>query len=365
MGCGIQALVLVHRGLDHVHLYYPGAFCFQLCAKKAADIPVEKNYKVRKMDAPFRILVYAIAAILLIMIFLNYVVPYFLQAQDVEKEIGTLLTKAEFSLGKYKSASIQLAAGAVLKEAIFNSSNRVVGFRCNSAELCLDFVSYKNGRLSVNKGIKTTASARCAYAHDLFTCKIYFGKEPAQLALKALQIKDIIDLGKNENIANFTVKNTGKDEARDVKATAKIYKRYYADYEWHKEFVRQNEKLLGNIGSGSEINAEIELLIEESGNYALEIIASAEDAGFDSVEKTFEAIGAASLCNATSQEGFASYNSETGKCRKRSFCSGCFYAYECRGAWEEAKGAEKTFESAEPGFAYEITDAIDGACSDA
>lgn len=314
------------------------------------------------MDTVFKMLVSAIAAIALIMVLLNYILPYFLQTQDVEKEISTLLTKAEFSPGKYKSASIQLTSGANFRAGNFDSDNRSTAFSCNSAELCLDYLSYDERKINVKRNIQATVSARCSYAHDLFTCKIYFGKEPAQLEIREVQIKESIDLGENENIAQFAVKNTGNDEARNAKATARIYKRYFADSEWKKEFVRQNEKDLGNIDAGGEINAEIELPIEESGTYAVEIIAGAEEAGFDSVEKTFEAIGAASLCRATSQEGYATYNSELGKCRRKSLCSGCFYAFECRDAWMAAK-AGRTFESAEPGFAYETTEAFDGICT--
>ncbi|MBI2529514.1 MAG: hypothetical protein HYW05_00010 [Candidatus Diapherotrites archaeon] len=313
------------------------------------------------MDTAFKMLVSAIAAIALIMVLLNYILPYFLQTQDVEREIGVLLTEAEFSPGKYKSASIQLTSGANLRAENFDSDNRSVAFSCNSAELCLDYISYDEREMKVKRNILTTASARCAYAHDLFTCKIYFGKEPAQLEIREAQVKESIDLGKSENIAKFVVKNTGDVEARNVKATAKIYRRYFADFEWKKEFVRQNEKTLGNIDAGAGLNAEIELLIGESGNYAVEIIASAEDAGFDSAEKTFEAIGAINLCNATTQEGYATYNSESDKCRRKSFCNSCTYAFECRDAWK-VKSAGKTFESAEPGFAYEIREAFDGIC---
>ena len=313
------------------------------------------------MDTVFKMLVSAVAAIALIMVLLNYILPYFLQAQDVEKEIGVLLTEAEFSPGKYKSASVQLAGGANLRAENFDSDNRSVAFSCNSAELCLDYISYDEREMKVKRNIQTTASARCAYAHDLFTCKIYFGKEPAQLEIREAQVKESIDLGKNENTASIIVKNTGNDAARNAKATAKIYRRYFADFEWKKEFVRQNEKALGNINAGSEINAEIDLPIEESGNYAVEIMASAEDAGFDSAEKTFEAIGAIDLCNATTQEGYATYNSELDKCRRKSLCENCAYAFECRDAWK-AKSAGKAFESAEPGFAYEMGEAADGAC---
>ncbi len=313
------------------------------------------------MDAVFKMLVSAIVAIALIMVLLNYILPYFLTVQDVEREIGVLLTEAEFSPGKYKSAGIQLSAGANLMAENFDSDNRSTAFSCNSAELCLDYISYDERKLAVKKNIQTTVSARCSYAHDLFTCKIYFGKEPAQLEIKGVQIKESRDLGKNENIAGFTVKNTGNDEARNARATAKIYRRYFADFEWKKEFVRQNERDLGNIDAGAELNAEIELLVEEEGNYAVEITASAEEAGFDTAEKTFEAIGAANLCNATSQEGYATYNSELDKCRRKSFCENCAYAFECRDAWK-AKSAGKTFESAEPGFAYEMSEAADGAC---
>lgn len=313
------------------------------------------------MDTVFKMLVSAIAAIALLMVFLNYILPYFLTVQDVEKEIGVLLTEAEFSPGKYKSASIQLTSGASLNAGNFDSDNRSTAFSCNSAELCLDYLSYDERKINVKRNIQTTVSARCSYAHDLFTCKIYFGKEPAQLEIREVQIKESIDLGKNENIAQFAVKNTGNDGARNAKATARIYKRYFADSEWKKEFVRQNEKDLGNIDAGSEINAEIELPIGESGTYAVEIIASAEDAGFDSAEKTFEATGSVNLCKATSQEGFAAYNPELGKCREKSFCENCTYAFECRDAWK-AKSAGKAFESAEPGFAYETTEAADGVC---
>ena len=313
------------------------------------------------MDSVFKMLVSAIVAIALIMILFNYILPYFLQTQDAEKELGKLLTEAEFSPGKYKSAGIQLASGASLNAENFDSDNRSTAFSCNSAELCLDYISYDEREMKVKRNIQTTASARCAYAHGLFTCKIYFGKEPAQLELAGVQVNEKIDLSKNENIASIIVENTGRDEARNAKATAKIYRRYFADFEWHKEFVRQNERALGNIAAGSEINAEIELLIEESGTYAVEIIASAEDAGFDGMEKTFEAIGIASLCKAASQESYASYNSAADKCRRRSFCESCFYAYECRDAWKE-ENAQKEFESGEPDFAYELTDAVDGVC---
>src|SRR3989338_10408350 len=150
------------------------------------------------MDTVFKMLVSAIVAIALIMVLLNYILPYFLQTQDVEREIGVLLTEAEFSPGKYKSANIRLTSGANMRAENFDSDNRSTAFSCNSAELCLDYISYDERKLTVKKNIQTTASARCAYAHGLFTCKIYFGKVPAQLEIKEARVAETLDLGKNE-----------------------------------------------------------------------------------------------------------------------------------------------------------------------
>ena len=88
------------------------------------------------MEGPFKLLVYAIAALVLIGVFLMFVAPLFFTMPNLANIIFKSMDDAETGLGKSFTTEVIVNAGTGFKGETFDTRRRNVIFSCNSAQLC-------------------------------------------------------------------------------------------------------------------------------------------------------------------------------------------------------------------------------------
>ncbi|GEM_PF-1806120 len=250
-------------------------------------------------QAPFKLLILAVIAIAVVLLFLTQFTPFFAWKEKPERVVKKQLKIAETQLGHFASQKTVFPAGYTVKALPFESSDRSIVFRCNSSlyccpegEKCEKAIEWDNtGKrrfFSFKESKPVTVSGRCRYK-DLYICRVYIGNKPAQVDIKDLKLDaQDLDLAKNNKInAEFEVENTGDKDMTTVQAIARVYKIISKnELETKRELKKEYSTEFG-LGKGEKHTGKLGIKIEENGKYEVEITFQEKEDETNYETKTF------------------------------------------------------------------------------
>ncbi len=297
------------------------------------------------MGGPFKLLVYAVAAMAIIALFFTYILPLFFQSGNPTAVLNNNLSVAETTLGKSVTGAI-LFDEMSFSGATFDADNRSVAFECNSAAICCNLrergeectqkIEWDERRIKIKEPMEIETTVRCSYEHTLFVCKIYFGKKPAQIVIADASIKEMVDLDEEKAELSLTVENSGAIPVFFGSIKAEVYERHLEDGQWKRRYIGDAlvEEQFEGIEPGGRLEKETQISVPYPGKYDVELMVKGDNAGFESRELSFEAVGG----NRCMAERCDSPTLEFGKCKTRCHCVNCLLSRKCE---EDVKNAIK------------------------
>ncbi len=296
------------------------------------------------MPLGFKLLVFAIAAVLLLAIFYTFIAPLFFPGTNTIAEIEKSLKNAETGLGEGFGKQLTFEAGAAVRGVSFDTRTRNVVFSCNSAALCCpkgekcsDAIEWSERRVIFREAITVETTARCEEQAGLFACKIYFGETPAQVKIAGIEAEQQFDLSMGKPTVVVSVENTGSKEIFQGAVDVKVAQLSLRDGQWQETFIATAGKTenLGGLLPDERKEVAVELNINVDARFKVEVTASGLDAGHDSNTIYFNTSGAASSCAA---EKCDSPQLSAGECTARCYCTGCMLGSDCLQMLREAGG---------------------------
>ncbi len=294
------------------------------------------------MPNPFKLLVMAIAAVLLLMVFFAFIAPLFFPKPDPAEQISLLLLNAETLLGKGSSNTVYFNTGIAFQGISFDNPLRSINFSCNSATICCPkgakcsaAIEWDDRKIifSETRAIETTA--RCERQYGIFTCKIYFGEAPAQIEISNARAEKLFDLSKGKPKIFATLKNSGGQQMLQGAVDVKVAQLVSSNGREDEIPIASPAKTetIGSLDAGKEKEIAIELSVREEGKYKAMLTASGLEAGSDEKSVSFTAKGATEQCIAKRCDAPAA---ATGKCIARCYCSNCLVGSRCVQKLKEA-----------------------------
>ncbi len=289
------------------------------------------------MDTPFKLLVYAIAFVALLWVFFNFMAPLFFRTNEPIAIIGKNLDVAETTLGKGVMETV-IFEQSNFSGLTFDSDNRSVAFECNdetvccylgqSDENCSKQIVWGPRNIEIKEKIDVTITTRCLYENTLFVCKAYFGKEPAQVEIKRADLKETVDLEKENAIIGLSIANTGNVLLLGGEIVADVYERYLEGEQGSRRYIGKASDLVEfeQIEPDKTIDIQVELHnLPYAGLYEVELTVRGHNAGFEKKQLAFEATGNIG-CKET---GCSSPQLEFGNCKTVCSCEECRLSSEC------------------------------------
>ena len=292
----------------------------------------------------FRIFIIAIVVLALLGILLAFL-PMFLPKEDAFALLENNLSGAKINLGKPIFQDISFAQNFSLSGESFDEKNTSVAFECNDARVCCNEndkcgrIEWDSRRIVFNSQKTIKTAARCSVKNDLFECKIFFGKEPAQIIFKKTEIKPEIDLSKEQAVLNIEVQNSGSIEMLSGNIEITVFQKYFENGLWKKSSVEYSSKILplNSMLSGEITRMEIPLDFSD-GTFEINALVSGENAGFDENVLAVTVSGSekclADYCTAPQ----ADYS--TGECKAACHCTGCMFGSSCEEKTKIANAGE-------------------------
>lgn len=287
------------------------------------------------MDAPMKLLVYAIATVAIISLLYIFIFPLAFPAQNSIAMIERSLAASETALGRGFFAEITAGQGNGFTGETFDSGARNVIFNCNSASKCCPqggkcglAIEWNARLVKFNKNTAAMATTRCKKELGLYLCTIYFGEKPAQIKIDSLDAPESVDLGKEPLPFEVVFSNTGEQEAFETEVSVEVFRRYLVQGGWVEEKVESASKAyqFGGLKPGETRAERIIVPLNENGGFKAKIRASGLEAGFDERAVEFSATGVTGQC-------YALYCDQPrlteGKCAARCHCENCLYGSAC------------------------------------
>lgn len=316
---------------------------------------------------PFEVIVYAIAALALLIVFFG-LYQYYFPPQDVRKEIANALELAQTNLYLGKTVSIGPATvekGSAIYKSAFEKEKRSVALECNSEQECCPLGEKCGGKMNwdyetieFKNSATINISARCVMEEKLPVCRVYFGEPPLQAKIKKIALLENTE-GKVK--INVTVANENNNPLGFGVNTLKLYKLVGTNWlETDKNFEAKEAEI---VQPKKDYNFEWEISLIMPGSYKAVFRFEAINAGYDENSINFEVQTGANCRTDESRtaETTAVIDSDPARYREIHYCDGCMQAYECATAWEE-KMPGKGFEPLSPEQAYCIKDSYEGEC---
>jgi hypothetical protein len=320
----------------------------------------------------FKLLVAAVAALLFLYLVFTFITPLFEQKVNLSSASEGILLDAQNNLGKSNSIEVKLKSGQTVNARNLDSISRTVAFTCLGegccpfVENCQKALSVSEEILLVNENIQTTLSARCEQKTGIHACQLYVGNTPAQLEWKNTILPTELSVSAN-NLIHGTLLNTGDLGTENVIITLKLYQKQFTNgFETeNKEF--ENKLTFQELKRKATISFSIPLTVTQPGEYTVFLKATGEEAGTAELSGKLIIIGdAVSNCaRDPSRTENGTYDFSIDKCRKKRFCTGCDFTFECKKEWEKAPVSGNTYyddERGTPDFVYWIYEQKKGEC---
>ncbi len=293
-----------------------------------------------------QILVTAVIAVLFLYLVLTFVFPLFNSAPDLDKAVNPLLNNAQATLGKSETLSTQLKKGQTILAKNFNSPLRSVAFACNSPDCCSYIENCRSPlivtpeRIIINQSIKSQLTARCEPTVGLHACKVYVGNTPAQLEWHSLQIPFALDLTQGTIIeTKGNLLNSGETDSGNITLEMRIIEERLQEGKLQQVEVVKTTQEITSLPAGKNTSISLTAEIKNPGTYTIMVRATAFDGGSAEKKDAITVSGEIqSECRTTISQPQGILDTDTGMCRRKKFCEGCTFAFECRQAWIDKGG---------------------------
>ncbi len=342
------------------------------------------------MNGSFKLLIYAIVAISLIYIISTFVFNQcFFNCSNPVDDISKLLDSSQSELGITRGKKVNFQGDFGVNADIFdigsNSGGRSVVFSCNNPVFCcpkkgndvesecVNKIQWSDRSIFISQSKPIDIFTRCRF-EELFICKIFVGKKPAQFEVET-------SFSKNLNLDLFDyfdgkllIKNSGNVEAIIVDIKADLYQVFFENGKKYRKFVSENnftlypvlEKEVFPFFPGQEQEAPIKVPVIGPGKFELELIVfeRTDETNYFSQTIEFEAIGGSveSSCKVFETETVIRKDYPIdGNCFIEYNCSGCKFGFECQQA-VSALGISVSSEYGDKSFAAEIVPMSDFRC---
>ncbi len=297
----------------------------------------------------FELLVYAIVAVVLILIAITLFNAMF-PKENLLLEIkqGLVTAQTETYLGQ----TIELGQRSVEKEytinkSFFDTSQLSLAFECNNPNLCCirkaeQDINYKCTKavewdytnLTFNFATQAKINLRCIKQDDLPVCRVYFGSKPAQAEVTEINFDQL-----NEIVtATVKAKNSGENNLAQGKMNLVLEK--LVNFEWKEteeefpEQVIETETDPSILMPGQEHSFVWATRITTPGTYRAVFTFEGQNAGFDKNSADFD-VGFNSYCKPLIESTYEVREEDNGLTFKEiKKCGNCNYAYECASAWQ-------------------------------
>ncbi|MEK6941981.1 MAG: hypothetical protein AABW85_03940 [archaeon] len=309
----------------------------------------------------FKLAIFAAVAVLLVYL----VSTFFQQAQkDPIKELKDAVEQAQAKAGIGSTKTITFEKNfAVDAKKVFDTDLRSVSFQCSSEYCANKTIDLSERNFAARQQVQIQFTPRCVFEKNIYNCRIYFGTPPAQLKISGTQLNSNYDLSKDKVELNFSLENTGKQNAANSKIEVKIFrKENFEGNTIENLYSETQEKTAPLIAPQGKEQQFFQLPVTDTGDYSVEITVFGPDSGQDIEKLLFTATGTLESPDCRIGEKMEAFLNETmNKCITRYSCSGCERAGECVQKWTEQK-PETQFQEATKELAYEITEPVNGAC---
>jgi hypothetical protein len=288
------------------------------------------------MDAPFRLLVYSIAALAVIGLFYYLIYPLLLPPENSIEIIEKSLRTSETGNGMSFTSEIFFRDGDGIQGETFDTKTRNVAFQCNGTTYCCPqgtecplAIEWDKRKVEFNKPGFVPVTTRCDTIGGLYACNIYFGNTPAQIEIESLDFPKEADLGQGPLSFSIKIKNTGQQDSNNIKVEVNVFQRYLEEGQWIERPVETGQHIeeLGVLEPEEEIEKTISFGFNQNGEFKAKIKVSGVESGFEEHVKEFRSTGATDKCRAASCEKPEYLG---GKCTARCHCEQCIYGYKCQ-----------------------------------
>ena len=319
------------------------------------------------MPNVFRILIYAVAAIAVLWVFLTYFAPYFFLQEDIAEKMSEGLETAEIQEGNLIKKNFIFKEGDALSAKTFDSSIRNVIFVCNNPSLCCgeiqvcpadspctpDVASCRinitpQRTLSITKNTETEVYFRCVKEYNLFDCKVTFGFRPGELVAETIELKDSYNLDAENPVLNFSIGNSGEIDSYFIGGWVNVYRKEKSGVEiievLHKEHTLD---VVSKIAPGEAGDFSVDLGVNNAGEYIVKARVESDYAGYYYFEREFEVLGNAPPDDCKAFGNPSAAIEEGCYSVTKLPCTGCEYEFQCSAAWRAKGYSDAEIESPE------------------
>jgi len=294
------------------------------------------------MMSSLRLLVYTIAAIAVIALVYQIMLPFIFPTPNNILIIERTLEASETGLGKGFFDEVRVQAGEGFSGETFDKKLRNTAFQCNSAALCCPqteecslTIEWDNRSIKFNEPRTVLVTTRCDLQHGLYACTVYLGENPAQIEIESVEAPKEIDLGNETLSFDIVFANTGNQETQQTEVKVELFQRYLEEGKWVEKPVEDSLAIeaFGSLKPGQKMQKTIFISLNQNGSFKAKIRANGLEAGFEEKSFEFTATGASQDCGPRDCQNPISLE---GKCVARCSCTGCMLGSRCAEAMLEA-----------------------------
>ncbi len=334
------------------------------------------------METPFKLLVYGITALALIAVISVFIFGQcFLFCSDPNDEIKELLDFAEIKTGKFSEKELLFPSEFVTKAEIFDSESRSVIFECNDLTVCCPKdntqecskqVEWNERTFSVKSEKRLPVFSRCRF-EELAICKVFIGKEPAQLDFEMF-FPETLNLSSSQTLnGTITVSNSGKERILVVDIVSKIFSLSFDEgfakknlfSESKTTLFPQTENTVIALEPNQSHSRDLALKVGSAGSYLAQItVVERNDlTNFEMGSAEFDVTGVFSGNECEAVENSKKFSRiENEQCFISYDCSGCLLTSDCINAWNK-KGVNVSSQHGDNEKVFEIVSQTDSFCS--
>jgi len=316
------------------------------------------------------VLVYAIAALALIAVFLA-LAQNFPPLENNSTLIKKALDEARLdpNLGKtFLIGALKYERNYLMTSSGLSLQGTLLSIECTNPEYCCVRESQKIKNQTCEKSFewdydfirtlqekKLNTFVRCIDVDNINTCKVFIGSSPAQA-----EIDKVENIGENSNgntEIKVTLTNSGAATLALGTATLKLYKN--AGTEWLQSDYETDPQEVEMIQPNEKKILYWEINPVNLGSYRIIVKFEATQAGFSEKSMDFNKTQN-NFCKIT-KIGDVIYNAQNNNYEELHNCEGCNYAYECANAWSN-KNTQKTYFPKSKDYAYCVRPTENESC---
>ncbi len=318
----------------------------------------------------FDLLIYAIAAIALVAVFLA-LAQNFPGAENNSTLIKKSLDEARLdpNLGKtflvgtlnYEKNNLMSSSGLAPQGVLLSIECINPDYCCvrKSQQIknqtCDKYFEWDYDYMQAVQTKKINTFVRCVDIEQINTCKVFVGTSPAQAEIESVENIGENSMGNTE--IKVTLTNSGTSTLAQGSATLKLYKK--ASEKWIQTNYETDVQEVELIQPNEKKILYWEVNPANLGEYRATIKFEANNAGFNERSVDFNKMEN-NFCTATGI-GETVYSAKNNNYKELHTCEGCNDAYECVNAWNK-KNAITTFLPESKDYAYCVKSSENGSC---